>query len=461
MIEYDYIPPFGDQEFHFDGAHIFSVGEKSFLLSNVGTSIILEKNLAASIRSGMPNEDLAFKLFQRGFGTAYGHERTNIPQDEKPTLFMIDFTTKCNCNCVYCLRHFEDSGSSISDEMLLRITRFIIDYCKQNSIHRIAFQPWGGEPLIEIDKILKCKALFDCSEIDAKFNIQTNGLLLSLHTYELLNEHGIAIGISLDGIAAVHDKHRVDLFGNTTHERVVRNIKTILEKYPNAQLGTLSVNSAYSVDCIDKDIEYIVGEIGLNNLKFNLVHPSGAEDFDHSILIKEADLDKYATSLLSAVTAQIENGKQCYEANICDRLNNLLDRFGDNICDSRGCRGGISFVSFDQAGNIYPCEMIGHPEFCLGSIDDKDPDLMKMIAKAKAINPFYEERRIEECVMCPFWFFCRGGCKASCLAYGDKPCDKDHIGCILNKALYPRLIELILTKPKVVEALIGYRLELE
>ena len=460
-MKYKYLTPFKQDEYVFSGAHCFTMGNNSFLLSENGVSIVLTNNLISSIEHCELSDDLAFKLYQRGFGSVYGKERLKEPENLiRPTLFMIDFTTKCNCNCVYCLRHFEDVGETISNEMLEKITKYIIQYCKSNHIQRISFQPWGGEPLIALKQIIECKKMFDEAGVKADFIIQTNGLLLTLDNYEKLRSNNIAVGVSIDGIELVHDAHRLDVRGNTTHSAIVRNHKMIHEKYPDDNIGSLSVNSMFSRDHIAENVNYLVNELGFHSIKFNLVHPSGADGFDNTILLKKEDIAQYVRDLVDAVVNCIDSGKDCIEVNIFDKLGNLLDRSNRNICNSRGCRGGLSFISFDQQGNIYPCEMIGCTEYCLGNISDAHNDLTELIKEAQVKNGYYTERKLNSCNACPFIYFCRGGCKASCLAYGKKPCDVDQMECIINQSLSPILIELILTEPHVVEQLIGKRVEI-
>lgn len=460
-MKYKYLTPFKQDEYEFSGAHCFMVKDKSFLLSENGVSIVLDNNLISDIEKCKLSEELAFKLYQRGFGSVYEQERLKVPENLIcPTLFMIDFTTKCNCNCVYCLRHFEDAGETISDEMLEKIAKYIIQYCKSNDIQRISFQPWGGEPLIALKQIIDCKKLFEEAGVRADFIIQTNGLLLTLDNYEKLRSNNIAVGVSIDGIESVHDAHRLDVRGNRTHAAIVRNLKIIHEKYPNDNIGSLSVNSMFSRDHVAENVNYLVNELGFHSIKFNLVHPSGAEGFDDNILLKKNDIAQYVRDLIDAVVNCIDSGKTCIETNIFDKLGNLLDHADRNICNSRGCRGGLSFISFDQQGNIYPCEMIGHTEYCLGSVLDEYNDLTTLINEAQTKNDYYAQRDLNSCNGCPFIYFCRGGCKASCLAYGKKTCDVDQMECALNQSLYPILIELILTKPHVVEQLMGKRVEI-
>ena len=459
-MEYTYISSFINDEFEFEGAHCFSNNDRAFLLSKNGTSIVLSRTLIDSLVQKKPLESLMFKLYQRGFGKVYKNERFELKQSTiKPTLFMIDFTTKCNCNCIYCLRHFEDVGESITLDNLTQITNYIIDYCLKYDIREVSFQPWGGEPLIEIDKIIYCKKLFDEAGINAHFNIQTNGLLLTVANYKKLIENNISVGVSIDGIDAVHDAHRLDVKGEKTHKKIVRNLKEIQSEFPDFDLGSLSVNSLYSIDNIEQNISFLIEELGFQNIKFNLVHPSGSEEFDEKILIKNENIYTFVEKVLCSVIKQIEKNNKCNEANISDKLLNILDRSSNNICNSFGCRGGYSFISFDRDGNIFPCEMIGRSDFSLGNVKD-NPDLIDAIEKAKDNNLYYKERCLDSCENCPYLVFCGGGCKASCLSYGKSCFDIDEIECKINKVLYPKLIELILEKPELITKILDNRVEI-
>ena len=65
-MNYQYLPPFQQEEYAFGGAHCFIAGDNSFLLSENGTSIVLKNILVSAIESRQLSEDLAFKLYQRG-----------------------------------------------------------------------------------------------------------------------------------------------------------------------------------------------------------------------------------------------------------------------------------------------------------------------------------------------------------------------------------------------------------
>ena len=256
MINRTYaLKAFTQEEFKFEGATCFEGQANSLLLSKDGGSIIISNNMVASIVAKSVSEDLAFKLFQRGFATVYAQRYRKVSRHIiEPTFFMIDFTTKCNCNCIYCLRHFDDVGESITDNQLHNICNFIINYCHSHRICSIGFQPWGGEPLIEIEKIIQCKQLFNDAGINVNMSVQTNGLLLNTANYQLLKENGISVGISLDGDSISHDVHRVDVSGKVTHKKICENIMEIKGQFPQDEICTISVNSQYSLQHIKDNI---------------------------------------------------------------------------------------------------------------------------------------------------------------------------------------------------------------
>lgn len=459
MMQAERIQPFQVEEFAFDGAWLFRGSRYAYLLSDAGTGLVVSLGLADQVARGEPDEDLAFKLYQRGFGRVYGQERFAPEQeDDLPRFFMIDFTTQCNCNCIYCLRHFENVGQTITPEQLTDICRYIIGYCRDCGIDSISFQPWGGEPLIALDRILLAREVFSRAGIRASFSIQTNGLLLTPEVYRTLKAHDIGVGVSIDGDAATHDAHRVDVRGAVTHGRIAAQLKALREIDPDLAIGTISVNSRHSAPHIRHNIAYLVQELGLLRLKFNLVHPNG-EGFDHSMLLTEAEIPAYVEDVLQGVLEQRAAGYPVTETNIMDKAMNLLCRPDDDLCHSRGCRGGRRFISFSQEGDIYPCELIGSTPNRMGNIRDGIP-LPQLLARAQQTLPYFEPRRTDECRDCPWLPFCGGGCRASAMAYGREAAQVDPMECAVNRALYPRLVELLLEDPARVEELVDHRVVL-
>lgn len=108
-------------------------------------------------------------------------------------------------------------------------------------------------------------------------------------------------------------------------------------------------------------------------------------------------------------------------------------------------------ITFDYDGNIYPCDVTDFPEVCLDNIQDGD---MVDIIRNSLDNPYFKEKRSPDCMTCPWFFYCRGGCTVHTMCNGKQLGEIDDIECNINKELYPRLVELILTQPKLVNQLL-------
>ena len=59
---------------------------------------------------------------------------------------------------------------------------------------------------------------------------------------------------------------------------------------------------------------------------------------------------------------------------------------------------------------------------------------------------------------CAWKHFCNGGCTVHVKCAGDEPGTVDKIECTINKTIYPKIIELILDQPKLVNRMLGYEI---
>ena len=367
-----------------------------------------------------------------------------------PTFFMIDFTTRCNMNCYYCLRDFNDEGYIISDDMLKKIVNWICDYCDENHIDHISIQPWGGEPLIAIDKIIEMRKMFIHRNIGTTITVQTNGLLLTEEMAHKLKENNINVGISIDGCAKIHDIHRKDCGGNNTYSKVKSAIAAA-KRICDDDIGTITVNSAFSLDYLEESIESMVADLNLHTIKFNLMHPN-SDAFDIGTVIKTSDIDSYIKRVFDKIIDLNEKGYQITDSNIRDKLLNILVGSSGDICHSRGCQGGRKFITIASNGDIFPCELVGKEEVKIGNIFNSI-GLVNMIKESMLSNPYFSNKHSEKCDVCPWYVYCRGGCTASILSYNNNLDGIDEKECAVNQALYPRIIELVLERSPIISKL--------
>lgn len=455
--KWDVISPFFQTEptIGFVGAYLFRGENKNLLMESCGHIIILDDEMLSEIEQHRISGDLAFKLIQRGFAQMKDHL---VPCDcdefkVATHYFMIDITQRCNMRCRYCLRD-DAATDTISPEKAEDICNFILKHCQENQINEIVVQAWGGEPLLAPQIVYFIDDFFKSHNIKLNYTIETNGSVLTKDLVKELHRRGIHIGISIDGDQDIQDKQRTYLNGNPTYKDVTRGIKLLREQYGD-DFGSVSVVTKNSVSCIDQVITHFVKDLGLKHIKLNLMRISDFID-NADLYVDVADVPAYIDLMMDTIVKLLDEGYQFEEINVTTKMLNLINNQKTNLCISRGCNGGKAMVTISREGEIYPCELSDYPEECLGSIYDGIP-LVDIVKKAMETHTYFQEKTIEECKQCPWKYYCRGGCTSHVKTQGLQPPEIDKLECAVNKALYPHLIEIILSKPDIANKIIGYQ----
>jgi uncharacterized protein len=144
---------------------------------------------------------------------------------------------RCNLDCTYCYMYHGANQSYLrrprfmSEEVYLRTLLMLRGYC-DNHGSSISLSFHGGEPTLcgrdRLDEWFTLAHSVLGARLDA-ISLQTNGTLLDDDWLDLFAEHRIALGISIDGPATVHDSERVDHAGRGSHARVEAALVRTLE----------------------------------------------------------------------------------------------------------------------------------------------------------------------------------------------------------------------------------------
>jgi uncharacterized protein len=141
---------------------------------------------------------------------------------------------RCNLACDYCYVYeladhsWRERPRTMPDEVRdAALTRFA-GHARRHSLPGVRIVLHGGEPLLYGPARLaeltdRARELFpdDCR---VEFGMQSNGVLLDEATVAMLIEHGIRVGVSVDGTAADHDRHRRTPGGRGSFAAVARGI---------------------------------------------------------------------------------------------------------------------------------------------------------------------------------------------------------------------------------------------
>lgn len=162
----------------------------------------------------------------------------------------LQITQACNMRCSYCNFTFGDNvhgrshtSNNMSYETAVKAVDFY--YSHSRDAKRINISFYGGEPLIEYEKIKKIiryvNKKFEGKDIS--FNITTNAILLTPEKLEFLDSNNVSIMVSLDGPEEVQNKSR-KLAGNGkgSYDTIIKQLGRLKEKCPKLY-RKLSFNS--------------------------------------------------------------------------------------------------------------------------------------------------------------------------------------------------------------------------
>lgn len=386
------------------------------------------------------NHRLEELLLHRGLldGTVE-QERCSIP-----SFFLIDMTKACNNRCLYCFRDLKQDRS-ITNDKLVDILNFIKNNCRRNNVNRITFQPWGGEPLLQWEKIKQVHDFFNNEGIDVRILLETNGVAVTKRIAKEAFERNILMSISLDGPEIIHNRQRPLLGYGGSYDKSIQGLKILQDAGYGDNIGALCVLTRFSIPFIEDIMSFFSEELKLHRVKTNIVKYSPYTHKRQLCLYPE-EIPSICTRLVNRLLDINKRGLRFGESNLVNVFHNLLSRRKINFCNSRGCQAGAKMISFDMDGKIYPCDLTDHTDVSFGSIYD-NKSLIQILYERR-FSEFLNIKDTINCKKCLWYFYCRGGCTSSCYFSKDKI---DNSDCERNKTLYNLAIDIILSYPDMIE----------
>ena len=206
-----------------------------------------------------------------------GRARTGAPEQ----LVVIQPTPFCNIDCDYCYLPDRNVTRRMSAETLSAIAHEVCTSALLRS--HLTFVWHAGEPLAAGRDFFQ--AAFDEVARHAAprskqitHSIQTNGTLLDARWIELLQRHGVRLGLSIDGPAFLHDRHRRRRDGRGTHAAVMRAVEALHRaNYPFSVIAVVTRESlAHPDEFFDFFASLGATVVGLNVEEAESAHPHSA-----------------------------------------------------------------------------------------------------------------------------------------------------------------------------------------
>ncbi len=189
-------------------------------------------------------------------------------------LLIVQPTPFCNLNCSYCYLPDRRVTRRMSDDTLVAVMDAVFASAKVGS--ELTFVWHAGEPLVmPVAFYRRARELSEARKRpDAlvRHSFQTNGTLIDDAWCAFFKEPGVAVGVSVDGPAALHDARRRTWDDKGTHARVMAGVAKLREH--GIPFHVITVLTSESLDRAD-ELYAFYRENGITSIGFNVEEIEG------------------------------------------------------------------------------------------------------------------------------------------------------------------------------------------
>jgi len=290
--------------------------------------------------------------------------------------FHVLMGTECNSECRYCYtKSCEDFGNDLGkkfkiDFSMPRKVNYSIKELKDfvergNKADKHILTFYGGEPLMYIDKI---KEIMD--NVDVRFMIQTNGLLLDKLPSKYVNRFDVML-VSIDGDKKITDFNK----GKGTYDQVMKNIGLIKKNGFKGELIARMVTDEHSM-LLDQ-VKHLIS-VGFSSIHWQIdagFYGSDFEKRDFAEFVK-----KYNLELKQLVDYWVGNMSQNGKVLKLYPFLGMFDSIYHNKKEKLRCGSGFANYTIATNGKISVCPIMHDwVDFQVGDIKESDPDNLKEI----------------------------------------------------------------------------------
>lgn len=313
--------------------------------------------------------------------------------------FTIILTDRCNYDCAYC---YQPRGRQrLEFSSLVKSLDFFHRYFAREGF--VSF--YGGEPLLCFSELRRAVEYIEDlprrKGHKIRYNLTTNGSLLTDRILGFLGEHGFALTLSFDGLAQDISRKR------GSFDPLVSLIPRILAR-PGISLEINSVFSSETVGLLSGSVELIV-RMGVPKLDVNFAHKPA-----------------WTTSSLSRLKDEMARVGAYFETRY-GRWEDVPweDFYGEPEPALRCCTAGLEQMAISAQGTLWGCAVFPHyfmgkegtgeyGKYCFGDVDSFLYDAERTYAEKLAnlsvlrMDRFSTPRQVclmcrelEECGICP------------------------------------------------------------
>jgi len=329
------------------------------------------------------------------------------------TIMLKPASSACNLRCAYCFYREEADSRTCPDCGIMtentarQIIRKTLDYAGHVSDSHVSFAFQGGEPTLAglpfFRNFVRMTREGNGFHIPVDFSLQTNGITLDEPFAAFLAEEHFLVGLSLDGIRAVHDRYRTDAAGHGTYDAVLRASHLLREH-----------RVPYNILCVVTDALCMHGDAVWNTLS-----PYGHLQFipclppmTENAVSYAPEPEHYAQFLDAVFRGYYRNFRRGTFVSVrtFDNWLNLLLRRPPESCAMCGVCMPSLVVEAD--GDVYPCDFYALDDVLLGNLCAADTTIDTLLSSEKMRGFLAPSHAVPDaCRACRYYPLCRNGCR--------------------------------------------------
>jgi uncharacterized protein len=143
----------------------------------------------------------------------------------------------CNLACDYCYvyeladQSWRDRPAAMSPEVWGAALVKLADHVRRHGLSSVRVVLHGGEPLLyggaRLGRLAGAVRAALPETCAVELGLQTNGVRLDPAMVQVLRQHGVRVGVSVDGVPADHDRHRRMPNGRGSFAAVARSLELL------------------------------------------------------------------------------------------------------------------------------------------------------------------------------------------------------------------------------------------
>lgn len=269
--------------------------------------------------------------------------------------YIFYLTNSCNLQCKYCYEK-----NKVNNVMDFKIIENLLKERVNSKEKNTTISFFGGEPLLAkqliYDTVNLGNQLTKTSKHKFIYSLTTNGTLIDDEFVKFCKKNNIAIGISIDGNADIHNLNRISNANQETFDEILKNAKKCLNS--NLNCMALPVVCLNNVKNLAESITFLLN-LGFKSITCNFNYSDNWDD--HSLEILRQEYKKISDIYYNEFKKK--NYIKIYPLDTKMYLHIHEKRCSDSCNSNR--------IAVNTDGKFYPCiQFVGDSRFEIGNYEN-------------------------------------------------------------------------------------------